>query len=392
MSPASSAGAPPGRRLRVGVLYGGRSGEHEVSLASAAAVVANLPPDKYEAVPILIERDGRWRLPAEPPRALSAAETIGQARQRDARAAERPEVHLLPRPGVTALRVVSGGQAPAGAPLPPAELDVVFPVLHGPYGEDGTVQGLLELANLPYVGAGVAASAVGMDKVLQKELFRAAGLPVVDYRLVWRRDILADAARVAAALLDAVPLPVFVKPVNLGSSVGISKVKTAAALADALRLAADFDRKVIVERAVADAREIECAVLGNDAPEVSVPGEIVPAGEFYDYEAKYLSEGSQLLIPAPLTEAESIEVRRLSLSAFRAIDASGMARVDFLVSRSSGAIVLNEVNTIPGFTAISMYAKLWAASGVPYATLLDRLVELALERHREKQALRTTAH
>ena len=384
------------KRLRVGVIYGGRSGEHEVSLASAAAVVANLDRSRYEPVAIRIERDGRWTLADRPPTAASAAETIEQARLESARQV-RPlrEVHVVARPGEDTIITIdrrpseSDAEGLEAARVTGLGLDVMFPVLHGPYGEDGTVQGLLELANVPYVGAGVLASAVGMDKVVAKRVFEAHGLPVTPWLEVRRREWLADPEGVVARVLARFTLPVFVKPANLGSSVGISKAKDADGLRDAVALAAEFDRKVLVEAAVARAREIECAVLGNDEPEASVAGEIIPSREFYDYEAKYLDDRSALVIPAELPPGAADEVRRLSIAAFRAVDASGMARVDFLLDGGSGGIFLNEINTIPGFTTISMYAKLWAASGIGYAALLDRLIELALDRHAEKQQLKT---
>jgi D-alanine-D-alanine ligase len=386
------------KRLRVGVIYGGRSGEHEVSLASAAAVVANLDRTRYEPVPIRIERDGRWALADRPPTAASAAETIEQARLESARIV-RPlrEVHVVARPGEDTILTIdrrpsaSDGEGVEIARVTGLGLDVMFPVLHGPYGEDGTVQGLLELANVPYVGAGVLASAVGMDKAVAKTVFAAHGLPVTPWLEVRRREWLGDPQAILARVLERFALPVFVKPANLGSSVGISKAKDREGLRDAIALAAEFDRKVLVEAAVSHAREIECAVLGNDEPEASVAGEIIPSREFYDYEAKYLDDRSALLIPADLAPATADEVRRLSIAAFRAVDASGMARVDFLLDGESGQLYLNEINTIPGFTTISMYAKLWAASGIDYPTLLDRLIELALERHAEKQQLKTSA-
>jgi D-alanine-D-alanine ligase len=267
-------------------------------------------------------------------------------------------------------------------------LDVIFPVLHGPYGEDGTIQGLLELANVPYVGAGVLASAVGMDKGVMKVLFVAAGLPVCPYRVVLRHDWQHSRDTLAADLERTLGYPMFVKPANLGSSVGISKAKTRAALLEAMDLAGAFDRKIVVEAAVLQAREIECAVLGNDAPEASVPGEVVPSREFYDYEAKYIDDGSKVFIPAEIGPRTAADIQRLSILAFKAIDCAGMARVDFLLSPDT--IFVNEVNTIPGFTTISMYSKLWAASGITYPVLLDRLIALALERHAEKQQLRTS--
>jgi D-alanine-D-alanine ligase len=386
------------KRLRVGVLYGGRSSEHEVSLASAAAVIANLDRARYEPVPIRIERDGRWTLADRPPTAISAAHVIEQARVEAARPVRgNREVHLIARPSeetiLTIERRPPGREAQDGgdgAVVTGLGLDLIFPVLHGPYGEDGTVQGLLELANVPYVGAGVLASAAGMDKGVMKVLFAARALPIVEHVVVPRREWLADRARVSRAILTRLGLPVFVKPANLGSSIGISKIADQADLGAAMDLAAEYDRKLIVEAAVPDAREIECAVLGNDEPAASVPGEIVPSREFYDYEAKYLDADSQLLIPAPLPADLAAEIRRLAIEAFTAIDGAGMARVDFLLARRTSRVYVNEVNTIPGFTTISMYAKLWAASGIDYPALLDRLVALALERHAEKQQLRTS--
>ncbi len=383
------------KRLRLGVLYGGRSGEHEVSLASAAAVFANLDRTRYEPVPIRIEKDGRWALADRAPTAVSAAEVIEQARLDSARPLrEGREVHLVARPSAETILSIdrrrSSRDEEEQAVVTGLNLDVIFPVLHGPYGEDGTIQGLLELANVPYVGAGVLASAVGMDKAVMRVVFAAAGLPVCPYRVVLRHDWQGGRDAVAKSLEAALGYPMFVKPANLGSSVGISKVKTRAELPGAMDLAGGFDRKIVVEAAVPDAREIECAVLGNDAPEASVPGEVVPSREFYDYEAKYIDDGSKIIIPADLKPRTAAEIRRLSIAAFQAIDGAGMARVDFLVVRGTSEIFVNEVNTIPGFTTISMYAKLWQASGVEYPALLDRLVALALERHAEKQQLRTS--
>jgi D-alanine-D-alanine ligase len=383
------------KRLRVGVLYGGRSGEHEVSLASAAAVFAHLDKKRYEPVPIRIEKDGRWCLADKPPTAMSAGEVIEQARRDAARPLRSGrEVHMIARPGEETVlsidRAASRGGELGGATVTGLNLDVIFPVLHGPYGEDGTIQGLLELANVPYVGAGVLASAVGMDKAIMKLVFAAHGLPVGAYRTVLRHEWEASGDAVLESLERALGYPMFVKPANLGSSVGISKAGDRDALAKAMDLAGSFDRKIVVEAAVPQAREIECAVLGNDHPEASVAGEVIPSREFYDYEAKYLDDRSQVVIPAALDARTADEIRRLSIAAFRAIDGAGMARVDFLLSRSTGAVYVSEVNTIPGFTTISMYSKLWAATGVDYATLLDRLVALALERHAEKQQLRTS--
>ncbi len=391
------------KRLRVGVIYGGRSGEHEVSLASAAAVFAHLDRQRYEPVPIRIEKDGRWALAERAPSAMSAAEVIEHARLEAGRAPRvAREVHLMARPcdepllsidrpahGKTALDRGHSGDGD-GAVVQSMGLDVVFPVLHGPYGEDGTVQGLLELANLPYVGCGVLASAVGMDKAMMKVVFAQHGLPQVDHAVVLRAEWVRNRDAVRAGLLGRLAMPFFVKPANLGSSVGISKVRDASELDAALDLAAGFDRKIVVEAGVANAREIECAVLGNDAPEASVAGEVVPSREFYDYEAKYLDDGSKTIIPADLAATQLADVQRISKAAFLAIDGSGLARVDFLLSRDDGRLYLNEVNTLPGFTTISMYSKLWEASGVAYAALIDRLIELALERHAAKQQLRTS--
>jgi D-alanine-D-alanine ligase len=384
----------PLKRLRVALLYGGRSGEHEVSLASAAAVWANLERSRYEPVAIRIEKDGRWVLADRPPSAASAAEVIQQTRSDAARLRGGREVLLAPRPGEPTL-VVLDRRPPSTPDEPPTALaslgiDVVFPVLHGPLGEDGTIQGLLELANLPYVGSGVLASAVGMDKLLMKTVFRAQGLQVPDWIGVTRNDWKADPARIARSVANTLAYPVFVKPANMGSSVGISKVATPDQLAAAVNLAADYDRRIVIETGVADAREIECSVIGNDAPEASMPGEIVPSREFYDYEAKYIDAGSRTVIPAELDPAIADEVRQLAVRAFLAIDGAGLARVDFLLSRATGTLYLNEINTMPGFTTISMFSKMWAASGVDYPTLVNRLVALALERHAEKQELKTS--
>jgi D-alanine-D-alanine ligase len=384
------------KRLRVGVLYGGRSGEHEVSLASAAAVFANIDRERYEPIAIRIEKDGQWVLADRAPSAASAAEVIDQVKNDSARLRGGREVFLPPRPGDDTLLLIDrrnarADEADAAAALTGLGLDVLFPVLHGPYGEDGTIQGLLELANVAYVGCGVLASAVGMDKAVMKILFQARNLKVTDWRVVQRRDWLADPAKVVAAIEGALPYALFVKPANLGSSVGISKVHDHDELAPAIDLAAQFDRKVIVEVAVEEAREIECAVLGNEDARASVPGEVVPSREFYDYEAKYIDSGSRVEIPAALTDKQADDVRRQAITAFEAIDGAGLARVDFLMSRSSGRLFVNEINTLPGFTTISMYAKLWAASGVDYPALVDKLIALALERHAEKQELKTSA-
>ena len=299
-------------------------------------------------------------------------------------------VFLPPYPGDDTLVLVDRrgtGGAEAAATLTGLGLDIIFPVLHGPFGEDGTVQGLLELAGVAYVGCGVLASSVGMDKAVMKVLFRAHGLRVPDWVVVRQPEWTADRARVIERIHDALAFPLFVKPANLGSSVGISKVHDPSALATAVNTALDYDRKAVVECAVPDAREIECAILGNDAAEASVPGEIVSSREFYDYEAKYLDGASRLIIPAPLDREMESEVRRQALQAFRAIEGAGLARVDFLLSRSTGELFTNEINTLPGFTTISMYSKLWAASSVDLATVVDKLISLALDRHRREAAL-----
>jgi D-alanine-D-alanine ligase len=384
------------KKLRVGVIYGGRSGEHEVSVASAASIIKNLDRTRYEPVPIRIEKDGRWTIADKVPTAISAAEVIEQARASAARQI-RPgrETVMVAHPSEDTLITferrlnVRGETDVEHAVVTGLGLDVIFPVLHGPFGEDGTVQGLLELANIPYVGPGVMASAVGMDKAVMKRVFQADGLPVAPWRSFTYRDWQTSRADVEARLL-ALGLPLFVKPANLGSSVGISKVKTAGDLGAAVDLACGFDRKIVVEAGVPDARELECAVLGNDDPHASVAGEVIPSREFYDYEAKYLDAGSKTVIPADLPADTAAAVQRLSIAAFKSVDAAGMSRVDFLLSRTTGELFVNEINTIPGFTTISMFAKLWEASGVPYAALVDRLIQLALERHADKQRLRTS--
>ena len=356
---------------------------------------AHLDRARYEPVPIRIEKDGRWVLADKPPATMIAGEVIEQARLDAARPTrEGREVHFIARPSDETILSIDRSRG-RDAEVPSAvvtglSLDAIFPMLHGPYGEDGTIQGLLELANIPYVGAGVLASAVGMDKAVMKVVFAARGLPVCPYRAILRHEWEAAPAAVGADLERTLGYPMFVKPANLGSSVGISKARNGGELATAMTLAGSFDRKIVVEAAVPEAREIECAVLGNDHPDASVPGEIIPSREFYDYESKYLDEGSRSVIPADLPPAIADQVRRLSIEAFQAIDGAGMARVDFLLSRADQKLWVNEVNTIPGFTTISMFAKLWAASGIDYPALLDRLIALAIERHDDKQQLRTS--
>src|SRR6195256_6783222 len=352
-------------RLRVGVLFGGRSGEHEVSLISAASVIQALDPEKYEAIPIGITKDGRW-----------LAGTAAHKMLPDIlRSGER--VMLSADPNVAALVPVSDSRPDA------LRVDVVFPVLHGTYGEDGTVQGLLDLAGLPFVGSGVLGSAVGMDKDMQKRLFLQAKLPVGDFLAITRTAWQKSRGKVLSAIRKKFRFPVFVKPATLGRSVGMTKAHDAQALAAAMDLAAEFAQKILVERAIRG-REIEISVLGNENPKASIPGEIVPHREFYDYAAKYLEEGTRLLIPAKLNRAQIKRIQAFALAAFRALELSGMARVDFFVEKKGGKIFLNEVNTIPGFTSISMYPKMWEASGIPFRQLIDKLIDLALEQHAEK--------
>jgi D-alanine-D-alanine ligase len=354
------------KRVRVGVLFGGRSGEHEVSLASAASVIRALDPEKYEAVPIGITKDGRWLVGSGVQKMLPEVLKNGE------------RVMLPPDPSAASLVPLT-----PSATHPSVRVDVVFPVLHGTFGEDGTVQGLLELAGLPYVGAGVLASAVGMDKDVQKRLFRQARLPIVDYASVRRSEWESKPAKVLIALKKKFKFPVFVKPATLGSSVGMTRVHNAAALPAAMDLAAEFGQKIVVERAITG-REIEVSVLGNENPKASAPGEIVPHREFYDYTAKYLEAGTQLVIPAKLNRPQVERFQDYAVRAFQAIEGAGMARVDFFLERKTEKIYVNELNTIPGFTAISMYPKLWEASGLSYTALIDRLIELAFEQHREK--------
>jgi D-alanine-D-alanine ligase len=362
------------KRIRVGIVFGGRSGEHEVSLRSARSILDALDPGKYEALPIGITKQGQWLASGDAMAALTAGDTGGETRA------------VLPAPserGLVTYRVGESSLAEVGETI-----DVVFPVLHGPYGEDGTIQGLLEMANVPYVGAGVLGSALGMDKAAQKQIWRSHGLPVVDWLAFTARQWQARREQLALDVEVKLGYPCFVKPANLGSSVGISKVPGEAALDAAIAEAAAWDRKIVVERAVRNPRELECSVLGNDEPVASVPGEVVPDREWYDYDSKYSDSQTQLIIPAQVPPETAAELRRLAVEAFVALDCAGMARVDFLME-GDGRLFLNEINTIPGFTSISMYPKLWEATGVSYAELVDRLIELAIERHAEKKGLRT---
>ena len=350
--------------LRVGVLFGGRSGEHEVSLASAASVIRGLDPDKYEAVPIGISKEGHWLIGSAAQKLLP---DVLRAGQRIVMAADPTDAAIIP------LDRSGGGQ----------RIDVVFPVMHGTYGEDGTIQGLLDLAGLPFVGAGVLGSAIGMDKDVSKRLLQAAKIPVVPWITVYRTDWERDPKAIQKEIEKQFKYPVFVKPAALGSSVGMTKVHSRAELGPALNLASEFAMKILVEKSVS-AREIEVSVLGNHDPKASVPGEIVPHREFYDYTAKYLEEGTQLLIPAKLETSQVKKIQKYAINAFRTLELSGMARVDFFLEKKGAKLYLNEVNTIPGFTSISMYPKLWEASGIPFRELIDKLIDLAMEIHREK--------
>ena len=357
-------------KLRVAILYGGRSAEHEVSVVSARSVMAAIDRSKYDVVPIAITKAGRWMLPEKTPEQLEAPKGSlpGTGEQGTG-------VTLMREPGGAELKPLEGNAADLGT------IDVVFPVLHGPYGEDGTVQGMLELAGVAYVGAGVLASALGMDKEMQKQLFTSRGLPVVPYVHFHAEDWQRSAESVLELAADEVGLPCFTKPARLGSSIGVSRCATPDRLREGIALALEHDDKILVEKAITG-RELECAVLGNDEPEASIVGEIVAHHDFYDFEAKYIEEGSELLIPAPVPDNVSEEIRRLAVDVFRAIDCAGMARVDFFYEEARGGIYVNEINTIPGFTPISMYPKLWEATGIPYAKLIDRLIELAVEKRR----------
>ena len=357
-------------RIRVGLLFGGRSGEHEVSLASATSVFEALDPDRYEAIPIGITRQGHWLIADSPEHLLKQEVTL-----------ELPETSEA-LPDVTHHGIVRVDER-GGINLHQTAVDVVFPLLHGPYGEDGTVQGLLELADIPYVGAGVLASAVGMDKAMMKNVFAQAGLPVAPYRYFSSREWRTQRAGVVHSLEAEVAYPLFVKPCNLGSSVGISKAHDREELESAIDLAIRYDRRIIVEQGIL-AREVECSVLGNDDPLVSVPGEVVSHHEFYDYDAKYTEGLADLIIPARISPEQTRTVQDYARRAFLAIDAAGLARVDFLIRRSDGEVLVSEINTIPGFTSTSMYPKLWEASGVSYRELVDRLIQLAFDRHAEK--------
>jgi D-alanine-D-alanine ligase len=394
-------------KIRVGILFGGRSGEHEVSLLSAASVLQAIDKEQYEVVPIGITKEGRWVTAARAEQLLRSNNLGKGHEERHLRAgdpdytpgaavlAKGESVVVPPVPVHSTTGAMTSFEPDGGAAMARRwtdnviKVDVVFPVLHGTFGEDGTIQGLLELADIAYVGAGVLGSAAGMDKDIMKQLFRSSGLPLVKHVTVLRSDWERDPKKVQRLVETKLKYPVFVKPANLGSSVGISKAHDKGELPAAIHTAAEFDRKIVIEQGVGGkkhkARELECSVLGNDEPAASLPGEVVPGKEFYDYAAKYLEEGSQLIIPAKLTKAQIKQVQEMAVGAFRAVDCAGLARVDFLMDPQSKKIYVNEINTMPGFTAISMYPKLWAASGVSYPELIHRLIQLALERHGDKK-------
>jgi D-alanine-D-alanine ligase len=357
------------KKIRVGLIFGGKTGEHEVSLASAQSVVGALDAEKYDAVLIGVTKAGRWLTGGNPLKQL-----VNATQSPLLKAMNGSTVN-----GSTAM-VSQTAAALTTTDALNESVDVVFPLIHGPNGEDGTIQGLLELAGLPYVGAGVAASAVGMDKALMKSVFRSAGLPMPEYLVVLRHRWEQDPEQTIHEIETVIRYPCFVKPANLGSSVGISKVRNWDELTQALTTAAQYDRKMLVERAV-EGRELECSVLGNETPLASLPGEVIPEREFYDYQAKYADEHTRLIVPADLTGEQTRSVQELAVRAFQAIDCSGMARVDFFLDARDGRVLVNEINTIPGFTSVSMYPKMWEASGVSYPQLIDRLIQLALERH-----------
>jgi D-alanine-D-alanine ligase len=365
--------SPKANRIRVGVIFGGRSVEHEVSLVSSASVIDALDKEKYEVVPIGIASTGKW---------LSSGETLRLLKEKQSVESE-PEQMLVPDPRKQSL-VALNDSTNVGR-----SIDVIIPLIHGTYGEDGSLQGLLELADIPYVGAGVLGSAVGMDKVIQKELLLQAKIPVTPSVSFLFDAYKIQEKKIILKMEQKLKYPLFVKPANSGSSVGISKAHNRKELLASIEMAGQFDRKILVEQGVKNAREIECSVLGNDDPEASVLGEIVPSNEFYDYDAKYVDGKTSEEIPAKLPKVIAKKIQKYALEAFRVLDCSGMARVDFLVNRNTNCIFLNEINTIPGFTSISMYPKLWQASGLSFSALLDKLIQLAIERHNRKKKLKT---
>ena len=375
-------------RKRLGIVFGGRSSEHAVSLVSARSIISVIDTDVYDIELIGIAQDGTW--------------VVGDAAKSllDGQPVDPEEIVCIPAvPKAHPIMIIersycSSGQQQVSGDNTAAlrilrQLDVIFPVLHGPYGEDGTIQGLFETCGIPYVGAGVAASAIGMDKILMKNIFMAHGLPTAPFIHFLRSNWQSQAMFIIQQIEREISYPCFVKPSNTGSSIGITKVHSSSNLNHAIEYAAEFDRKIIIEKAI-DCREIECSLLGNDEPIASITGEIIPSREFYSYEAKYIDEGSQLLIPAPVSTNIEQKVQEIAIAAFRAIDCAGMARADFFLEKNTDILYLNELNTIPGFTSISMYPKLWEASGIPYPHLVQRLIDLAFERFGDRQRCRTT--
>ncbi len=368
-----------GRKIRVGVIFGGKSGEHDVSLRSARAVMDALDPTRYEVVPLGITREGRWLTGGDPLQQLESGSELARLEGRATSTDDEPDTALVTQTTAQPPLLTNSETGGAGA------IDVIFPVLHGPRGEDGTMQGLLELADIPYVGAGVLASAVAMDKALTKVVLAQAGIPQAPWLTLLKREWERDPVAVTERVERDLGFPCFVKPANMGSSVGITKVKDPTELAAAIALAASYDRKLVIEAGI-DARELEISVLGNDEPIASAISEIEPKGEFYDYTAKYVDEdGATFTLPAKITAEQAAALRALALAAYRAIDCAGMARVDFFLERGTDRLLLNEINTIPGFTSISQYPKMWEASGLPFKQLVERLIELAVDRHQEKQ-------
>ena len=374
------------KKLRVGVIFGGRSGEHEVSIRSARAIIESIDRKKFDVVPIAITKEGKWLPPSDSAQLLPAAV---QPLLNSSATATTGDIALLGDPSHKGLISLKGNSQPLVA----EKLDVVFPALHGTYGEDGTLQGLLEMADVPYVGCGVLASSCGMDKVTMKSLFVQAGLPICKYVWFLRSQWRNEQAKVIRTVTRQIGFPCFVKPANLGSSVGISRATDKASLIKAVDLAAEYDRKIIVEEEVV-AREIECAVLGNDEPKASLPGEYVvydEAARFLDYTEKYASTGNvSFVVPAPLSKTMTTRIQKMAIEAFQSVDGAGLARVDFFLPRDGGELIINELNTMPGLTEVSGYPKMWQASGLPFAQLLETLIDLAFERHRDKALTKTS--
>lgn len=374
------------KKINLGILFGGQSCEHEVSVTSARSIEKAIDREKYHVHLIGIDKSGYWHL-GDDVEALTSSGSVTQLQQGQNNPDTAVSLELHSSGNLVAQ---TGSTMQSHAPARPPMLDVVFPILHGPFGEDGTMQGVLETAGLPYVGCGVAASALAMDKVLAKLVFAASGIPQAPYMIAETVEWQQNQNRIIGLVEQKLEYPMFVKPANMGSSVGISKAGDRHGLIDAASLAFQFDNKVVIEKSMENCREIECSVLGNEYPQASVPGEIIPGAEFYDYHTKYIDDKSQLVIPAPLDDETTRRVQSLAVEAFRAIDGRGLARVDFFVNRSTNAVILNEVNTMPGFTPISMYPKLWAASGIAYEDLIDKLIELAITHFESKQSLKRT--